>query len=185
MDTTHEHGWRRQGLLYPMMLIAAISVIIFSILGIATMTGLLPSALPGYRPDAQPSHVAKPTEHAPIAKGSPAVACSECGVIASIRAIEAPGTDTLLGAVAGGVVGGLVGNEIGQGRGRTAATVLGAGAGAYTGNEIEKNMNKRTTYQIRVHMSDGQQRSFYQLAAPALTVGQKVRVVNGRLVAMK
>lgn len=36
---------KRNGMLYPMMVIAAISVILFSIIGIATMTGFMPSAL--------------------------------------------------------------------------------------------------------------------------------------------
>lgn len=35
----------RRGMLYPIMIIAAISVIVFSVMGIATMTGWLPSAL--------------------------------------------------------------------------------------------------------------------------------------------
>jgi len=189
MDTIHDQGWRRQGLLYPLMLIAAIAVIVFSMLGIATMTGLLPSALSGYRPETAPSHAVKTphtsaqAEQQKAAREAAAAACPECGVVASIHAMEAPGQDTLLGAVAGGVVGGLLGNEIGRGRGRTAATVLGTGAGAYAGNEVEKNMNRRTTYQIRVHMSDGKQRTFYQSAAPGLTIGQKVRIVKGRLMA--
>ena len=36
---------KRNGMLYPMMVIAAISVILFSVVGIATMTGHMPSAL--------------------------------------------------------------------------------------------------------------------------------------------
>ncbi|HSQ04282.1 MAG TPA: glycine zipper 2TM domain-containing protein, partial [Burkholderiales bacterium] len=189
MDVIHDHGWRRQGLLYPLMLIAAIAVIVFSILGIATMTGLLPSALSGYRPETEPSHATKApqpsaqAERDRLAREAAAAACPECGVVASIHAMEAPGQDNVLGAVAGGVVGGLLGNEIGGGNGRTATTVLGAGAGAYAGSEIQKNMNRRTTYQIRVHMSDGRQRTFYQSAAPALTIGQRVRLVKGRLIA--
>jgi hypothetical protein len=45
----------RNGLLYPMLLIAAISVILFSALGVATMTGLLPRAesMSDARPAAQ------------------------------------------------------------------------------------------------------------------------------------
>ena len=43
-DRTSDHGWRRHGLLYPMLLVAAIAVIILSVLGIAVMTGWLRSA---------------------------------------------------------------------------------------------------------------------------------------------
>jgi hypothetical protein len=35
----------RNGLLYPMLVIAAVSVIVFSVFGVATMTGLLPRAV--------------------------------------------------------------------------------------------------------------------------------------------
>ena len=38
------------------------------------------------------------------------------------------------GATAGGALGGVIGNQLGGGDGRTAMTVLGAGAGAYTGS---------------------------------------------------
>lgn len=52
MDTTNpkiqkaaEPLKQPKGLLYPTMLIAAIAVILFSVIGIATMAGLMPSAL--------------------------------------------------------------------------------------------------------------------------------------------
>ena len=41
---------RRGGLLYPMLVIAAIAVIVFSVTGIATMMGWLPNALSGRDP---------------------------------------------------------------------------------------------------------------------------------------
>ena len=55
-------------------------------------------------------------------------------------------------------------------------TVVGAGAGAYAGNEIEKNAKRSTQYQIRVRMENGSYRTFYQKSQPALGIGQKVRV---------
>jgi outer membrane lipoprotein SlyB len=76
------------------------------------------------------------------------------------------------------VVGGVLGNQIGRGRGRTAATGVGAGAGAYAGHEIEKNMKKSVSYQVRVRMNDGTYRTFHESAQPALAVGQKVRVTE-------
>lgn len=44
METENATG-RKSSILYPTMLIAAIAVIILSVLGIATMTGHMPSAL--------------------------------------------------------------------------------------------------------------------------------------------
>lgn len=42
----------------------------------------------------------------------------------------------IAGTVGGAVVGGLLGSTIGGGRGRTAATAIGAGAGGYIGNTM-------------------------------------------------
>src|SRR6202035_2667216 len=47
------------------------------------------------------------------------------------------------GTVIGGVAGGLLGSTIGSGSGRTAATVLGAAGGAYAGNQVQKNMQRK------------------------------------------
>jgi len=178
---------RKGGILYPMLLIAAIAVIIFSVIGIAAMTGYMPSALSKNGPDAGSEAAA---ENAPVKKpgksrlaADSGAGCTDCGVVESIRAVESKGRGSGLGAVAGGVVGGLLGNQIGGGGGRTAMTVVGVGAGAYAGHEIEKNVNKSVSYQVRVRMYDGTHRTFYERAQPALAVGQKVRVTNGGVVA--
>lgn len=60
----------KNGLLYPMLLIVAISVIIFSALGVATLTGLIPTAQsdsvqqPEPRPKTQPQSVQPPAKRA-------------------------------------------------------------------------------------------------------------------------
>lgn len=177
---------RKGGILYPTLLIAAIAVIIFSVLGIAAMTGYLPSALSKNGPDAgsEAAHtaLARNPDKSGLAADSSA-ACADCGVVESIRALESKGQGSGLGAFAGGVVGGLLGNQIGGGGGRAAMTVVGVGAGAYAGHEIEKNANKSVSFQVRVRMNDGTHRTFYERAQPALAVGQKVRVTNSGVVA--
>lgn len=197
-DATRKHG----GILYPVMLIAAIAVILFSVVGIATMTGHLPKALSkgeeatgdSVARRSEPLRAEAPAPSAPVkrarrqetrAAGSPVVAqrCEDCGVIESIRAVESKGQGSGLGAVGGAVVGGILGNQVGRGGGRTAATVVGAGAGAYAGHEIEKNVNKRVSYQVRVRMDDGTLRTFYEAAQPAYNIGQKVRVGERGIVA--
>ena len=198
---------KRNGILYTIMLIAAIAVIIFSLVGIATMTGVLPKALSKNEqaapdsaalskseqmaresagknaPAATPSAKPAKARAAASSQASAAEACADCGVVESIRAVEAKGQGSGLGAVAGGVVGGILGNQVGRGGGRTAATLVGAGAGAYAGHEIERNMNKSLSYQIRVRMNDGTSRTFYERSQPGLSVGQKVRVTNNGVVA--
>lgn len=194
METTNNNLEKRSGILYPMMLIAAVAVIIFSVVGIATMTGLIPTARSGGDPAAagglasgsgQPSAPAssasaKSTRPRLAASGA---SCTDCGVVESIRAVERKGQGSGLGAVAGGVVGGILGNQVGGGSGRTAMTVVGAGAGAYAGNEVEKNMNRAVSYRVRVRMNDGALRTFYEPAQPALAIGQKVRVTERGVVA--
>lgn len=184
---------RSNGILYPTMLIAAMAVIIFSVIGIAAMTGLLPSALPrsadSPEPAAAPAAPKAPARAEKAPAAAPAAApgpggrgCADCGVVSSIRTVEAAPAPTGLGAVAGGVVGGVLGNQVGGGRGRTAMTVVGAGAGAYAGHEIEKRMDRRVAYEVRVRMEDGSYRTFVQPSEPGFAVGQKVRVGENGIV---
>ena len=73
------------GLLYPMMIIAAIAVIVFSIIGIASITGVLPNAMIGTR-------TAVATVDSPVVEDSPTFQCAECGVIQSFRDFEQRGS---------------------------------------------------------------------------------------------
>jgi len=75
----------------------------------------------------------------------------------------------------------VLGNQVGGGSGRTAMTVVGAGAGAYAGHEVEKNMKKSVSYEIRVRMDDNSYRTFHA-AQPDVGVGQRVKVRDGQLV---
>lgn len=136
-----------------------------------------PVAAPTHAPVAR-KHKAKVST--PIAETSAKV-CGNCGTITAIRAIEQPGEATGLGAVAGGVAGALIGSQIGQGRGTTAAEIAGAAGGAYAGHQIEKNYRKTTRYEIDVRMEDGTRRVISQSTEPALSVGEKVKIINGQL----
>ena len=175
----------RPKLLYPSLVIAAISVTAFSLLGIAALTGTLPSAHSASA-EAGPARVASgaPDDVAGTARAGSsapvsAAPCANCGTVLSIRQVETKGSGTGIGAVAGGLAGAFLGNGIGQGNGRTAMTLLGAGGGAYAGNEIEKNTHKTTSYQISVRMEDGRVRHIYQRDPPAVSVGDHVRISNG------
>lgn len=185
---------RVPALLYPTLLIAGIAVIIVSMLGIAAVTGLLPQAQSqsaneraggGKEGKTAANASANSSAKSPGSKTAPPAAtaarCADCGVVESVRAVEVKGEASGLGVVAGGVLGGVLGNQVGGGSGRTAMTVVGAGAGAYAGNEVEKNMKKKVSYQIRVRMDDNSYRSFHS-AQPDVGVGQRVKVRDGRLV---
>ena len=181
MEITNHH--HRPKLLYPSMVIAAIAVTVFSLLGIATLTGALPfahSETKGAMGETTAAANADEDYVSPAKKL--AAACASCGVVESVRAIEVKGQGSGVGAVAGGLTGALLGNGIGQGNGRTAVTVLGAAGGAYAGNEIEKNTKKHTSYRIRVRMGDNSIRTLYQREAPGVSNGDRVKIVDGNVV---
>ena len=108
--------------------------------------------------------------------------CANCGVINAINVVEQKGQGSGVGVVAGGVVGGLVGHQIGQGRGNTAATVVGAVGGALAGNEVEKRVKATKQYNVSVRMDDGNFRNFTLDVDPGMAIGEKVKVIDGRLV---
>lgn len=183
----------RPKLLYPSMVIAAIAVTVFSLLGIATLTGALPFAHSETRSsgvqdpagfaaeDASESEMRSVQKTAAGGKMA-SINCSVCGVVVSVRPIEVKSEGSGIGLVAGGVTGALVGNNIGNGNGRTAATVLGAAGGAYAGNEIEKNIKKRVIYRVRVRMNDDTIRTVNQRQVPAVSAGDRVKIVDGTII---
>src|SRR5690349_16368908 len=108
-------------------------------------------------------------------------ACTNCGVVKSVRQIDKKGGSSGVGAVAGGVVGGIVGHQFGSGRGNTAMTIAGAAGGAYAGNEIEKNKNKKKYWSVSVKMDNGTTRSYSYSNKPEFRQGDRVKALDGRL----
>ena len=72
-----------RGLLYPMMVIAAIAVIVFSVLGIASITGWMPSGL-----ISRAAAAVHPANEIDTARSGVTFECAECGVIETLREIE-------------------------------------------------------------------------------------------------
>jgi outer membrane lipoprotein SlyB len=106
------------------------------------------------------------------------------GTIESIQVVQGSGHTSGGGAIIGGLVGALAGNQVGSGSGRTAATVAGGVAGAAIGNNVERNRdanNGQQLYQINVRMENGEYRTITQDSAYDLSVGNRVRVVDGRV----
>lgn len=118
-----------------------------------------------------------------VAGRAPAApACANCGTVSSVRVIKQQGEAGMIGPAAGGLLGGVVGNQIGGGRGNTVATIAGAAVGAAAGTEIERRHKSTTSYVVAVRMNDGTVRNVNYAAAPGLQAGDKVRVVDGRIV---
>ena len=107
------------------------------------------------------------------------------GVIESIQVTQADSARTSgAGAIVGGLVGALAGNQVGSGSGRTAATVAGGVAGAAIGNNVERNRaagGGQEMYQVNVRMDNGEYRTVVQDSVYDLRVGNRVRLVDGRV----
>jgi outer membrane lipoprotein SlyB len=174
---------------HPIFIAAGVAVLLFSLLGVAALTGVLPTATP--KPG-EPAAIAQtgnssgttstspPGAVAP-ARGTKLASCANCGVIDTIRPVEVQGEASGVGAVAGGVAGAVVGNQFGHGTGRTLLTLGGAAGGAYAGNTIEKHVKKHTAWRVTVRLEDGSVRTLSQATQPPFAVGDRVRIVNSSL----
>jgi outer membrane lipoprotein SlyB len=172
---------------HPILIAAGGAVLVFSLLGAAALTGLLPAAItkPGEPAVATPksavpqhSGTAAPARPAPQ-RGLFAAPCPSCGVIAAIQQVEVKGKTSGLGAVAGAVAGGALGHQIGRGDTRTVMALGGATGGAFAGDAIESNMKKRNAWRVTVHLEDGSVRTLSQNVPPPFAVGDRVRIVSG------
>jgi len=180
--TTHT-----QRALPPLVWIAGIAIILFSMVGIAAFMGWIPSSIgnPGDNTDASTpvrSSTHKKSDKAPVhvASNTPAKGiCSECGVIQSTRVITQKGDGGAVGIVGGAVVGGLLGNQIGDGKGKDIATVAGAVGGAVAGNEIQKRVDTTQRYETVVRFNDGTTRAYTANNPTGWRIGDKVKVING------
>ena len=176
----------RPKLLYPALIIAAISVTGFSLIGIAAITGVMPAAYSSSSPGAKISTTAdKPARSQGSAEKSPASAiasCVACGTVESVTTVERQANTSGVGAVAGGLTGALLGNQIGRGNGRTVMTLAGGAGGAYLGNKIEQNSRRSAAYKVVVRMENGGLRTIYQTEAPNVLVGGPVQIVGNSVV---
>ena len=132
-------------------------------------------------PASQNGHAAPDYSQDMVRVAQPARACSNCGQVESVHAVQSQADPSGVGVVGGAVVGGLLGNQVGGGTGKTLATIAGAVGGGYAGNEVEKRTRTATSYQVRVRMENGQVRSFPFNHQPPWHQGDRVRVVDGYL----
>jgi hypothetical protein len=90
MELSHQRAGQPYGLLYPLMLISAIAVIVFSILGIASIAGWMPNALSAAtRATQQASSGTTSYQAEPVAaRASSTFDCAECRMLQGIRALE-------------------------------------------------------------------------------------------------
>lgn len=111
-----------------------------------------------------------------------AAVCYNCGTVTSVRTVTRQGEAGLIGPIAGGALGGLVGSQIGGGSGKAIATIAGAAGGAAIGTEVERRQKATTSYVVGVRLNDGTTQSFTFASPPGYQQGDRVRVVDGRLI---
>ena len=178
----------RRRLLYPALVVAAVSVTLFSLLGIAALTGAMPAAHSNSSATAEAPANGKSAATTPPAstsktRATTAPVCTNCGKVESVTTVERPAATTGVGAVAGGLTGALLGNQIGRGDGRTVMTIAGGAGGAYLGNKVEQNTRRSTAYKIVVRMDNGSLRTIYQTEPPNVVIGGPVQIVGNTVVA--
>ena len=147
--------------IHPLVAMAAVSVTIVSALGIAAITGVLPTSrgadagplrapteLSSEAKQFVPSGSSGPIQQAstqrPINTQKPSVAATTQRPVTQVSSHEAAPPakpapqNSPLGIGVGAVIGGVLGNQIGSGDGKTLATIAGAIGGGYIGNEVAK-----------------------------------------------
>lgn len=121
-------------------------------------------------------------QHGGHGSSQPVVSCGHCGRVTGVSLVTVKSDHpNVIGSIAGGVLGGLLGHQVGGGRGRDLATVAGALGGAYAGNRIENNMNKKQVYRVNVRLDNGTTRSFDYADNPGLITGTRVKVEGNAL----
>lgn len=157
----------------PLVNIAAITVVVASVLAIAGVSGILPGLLSPHDDHALTA--------APVAPGSlPIAACRQCGRVEALRVVQVK-LDGAGFTADGGTSSAIVGSQFGQGSSRAPFTLVDGGSGAYAGHGVAQST--RTSYRVTVRMEDGTTRTVYQDVAPGFAIGDKVKVVNGALAA--
>lgn len=154
--------------MHPLLAVAAFSVTLVSLVGAASILGLLPysqakgsatpeisaaapanqpliAQAPQQQPQPQPRQIVerRTVVHHAYAPARQASRNDDRTDVAQAPVQRAPAPapapqNSAVGIGLGAVVGGLLGNQVGDGKGRTLATIAGAVGGAYAGNEIAK-----------------------------------------------
>lgn len=194
----------RTSRLHPLLTAAAISLIVFSAVGVAALTGVMPSTKSASELEL-PKEIIKPIEPAishpveapkPVARKKlvvkssdsefkkaevkkPVVIAGLLGTVETVREVEVAGDSKGVGAVAGGVAGAVLGHNIGGNN--KLVTILGTAGGALLGNHIEKRKRATRHWELTVRFDDGTTQVMSSEAQPFWRQGDRVRLLDGKL----
>lgn len=104
------------------------------------------------------------------------VARTDRGYVLSLRKVELKPDGSLVGTALGAVGGGLVGSMFGGGNGKFLTAGAGAVAGGLAGNAIGSKSKDGIEYTVK--LDNGSIITIAQGASPAISVGQRVYIVN-------
>jgi len=99
------------------------------------------------------------------------------GTVISITQDSVQNVNTGVGTIGGALIGGGLGSLVGGGSGQTVATVLGAVGGGYLGSQAAQRSHT-FVWRIGVRYDDGSVATIQQTTAPALRIGDRVRVTH-------
>jgi outer membrane lipoprotein SlyB len=102
---------------------------------------------------------------------------SRVGTVISITQDSVQNVNTAAGGIGGALIGGGIGSLFGGGTGQTVATIVGAAGGAYLGSQAAQR-SQTFVWRIGVRYDDGSVATVQQTTAPALRIGDRVRVTN-------
>lgn len=99
------------------------------------------------------------------------------GTVVSITQDSVQNVNSAVGGIGGALIGGGIGSLFGGGSGQTVATVIGAAGGAYVGSQAAQR-SQTFVWRIGVRYDDGTVATVQQTTAPALRIGDRVRVTS-------
>jgi outer membrane lipoprotein SlyB len=123
----------------------------------------------------------------PMAGGYGATALPPGTSFGVVESIQPPQAATAsgpsgVGAAVGSVLGTVLGYQIGGGVGRVASTAAGAAGGSLAGNRVEQNrMARNAGFRVGVRLDNGNLASVTQDNIGDLTIGNRVRIDDGRV----
>jgi outer membrane lipoprotein SlyB len=106
------------------------------------------------------------------------------GTVISITQDTVQNVNSMVGGIGGALIGGGIGSLFGGGSGQTVATVIGAAGGAYAGSQAAQR-SQTFVWRIGVRYDDGSVATVQQTTAPALRIGDRVRITGNSIQLLK
>ncbi len=185
-------------LLYPLIIGAAISVITFSCLGVAAITGYLPFGRGAIDPffaftSGIPDQKSVAVAVAPAASGPTHLGLTRQSGSEPVPASRPFGfrPGQRIGRTACSTCGVVYSIQAGAARpalvttasdGQTHAAALVISAIHAEGEVTPADDARMTSFVVRVRMEDGTIRTIYEIQRPRFSVGERVRLINGSIV---